>query len=230
MDFQGHCLSCWRGGVKCFYLLGVRDMLWPLLIIQRAFPFMWYDLGALFVYGPWNGVWLLFNRFPYGRKEHKSHSPSCHFITLKKKVEELTVEEFFKLQMERHKIIVVRTSGDSPYIWCYWHTEHDVNNSLTPAKILACSCENKRPLYHLWFTFHFLHSQKKSCNEAITKFEEAAKLRRADITKTAMGEEWQKNRRPWIRIGIVWEINCCWRVTDYFHSHVPPPMFSCNCL
>ncbi|XP_041819069.1 baculoviral IAP repeat-containing protein 5a [Chelmon rostratus] len=69
-------------------------------------------------------------------KEHKSHSPSCHFITLKKKVEELTVEEFFKLQKERHKSII-----------------------------------------------------NKSCKEAITKFEEAAKLRRADIIKTAMGEE-----------------------------------------
>lgn len=37
--------------------------------------------------------------------------------------------------------------------------------------------------------FIFFHSQNKSCNEAITKFEEAAKLRRADIIKTAMGEE-----------------------------------------
>nr|CBN81233.1 Baculoviral IAP repeat-containing protein 5.2-A [Dicentrarchus labrax] len=69
-------------------------------------------------------------------KEHKSHAPSCQFIALKKKVEELTVEEFFKLQKERHKFII-----------------------------------------------------NKSCNEAITKFEEAAKLRRADIIKTAMGEE-----------------------------------------
>ncbi|CAG04432.1 unnamed protein product, partial [Tetraodon nigroviridis] len=37
------------------------------------------------------------------KKEHKSHSPSCHFIALKKKVEELSVEEFVKLQMERQK-------------------------------------------------------------------------------------------------------------------------------
>lgn len=42
------------------------------------------------------------------RKEHKSHSPSCHFIALKKKVEELTVEEFIKLQKERHKFLIVR--------------------------------------------------------------------------------------------------------------------------
>lgn len=44
------------------------------------------------------------------RKEHKSHSAACHFISLKKKVEDLTVEEFFKLQKERHKFIVVRFS------------------------------------------------------------------------------------------------------------------------
>ncbi|XP_034716881.1 baculoviral IAP repeat-containing protein 5a [Etheostoma cragini] len=69
-------------------------------------------------------------------KEHKSHSPSCQFIALKKKVEELTVEEFLKLQKERQKFII-----------------------------------------------------NKSCNESISKFEEAAKLRRADIIKTAMGEE-----------------------------------------
>jgi len=31
--------------------------------------------------------------------------------------------------------------------------------------------------------------QNKTGNEAISKFEEAAKLRRADIIKTAMGEE-----------------------------------------
>ncbi|KAM9425317.1 baculoviral IAP repeat-containing protein 5a [Pholidichthys leucotaenia] len=29
----------------------------------------------------------------------------------------------------------------------------------------------------------------KSCNEAVTKFEQAAKVKRADIVKTAMGEE-----------------------------------------
>merc|ERR1712035_7226 len=69
-------------------------------------------------------------------KEHKSHSPSCNFMALRKKVEELSVEEFLKLQKERHKSII-----------------------------------------------------NKSCNEAITKFVEAAKLRRADIIKTAMGEE-----------------------------------------
>uniref|UniRef100_G3P5A3 Baculoviral IAP repeat containing 5a n=1 Tax=Gasterosteus aculeatus aculeatus TaxID=481459 RepID=G3P5A3_GASAC len=69
-------------------------------------------------------------------KEHKSHSASCHFMALKKKVEDLTVEEFFKLQKERHKFII-----------------------------------------------------NKSCNETITKFEEAAKLRRAEIIKTAVGEE-----------------------------------------
>lgn len=69
-------------------------------------------------------------------KEHMSHSPACHFINLKKKVEDLSVEEFFKLQKERHKNITM-----------------------------------------------------KSCKESIRKFEEAAKLRRVEIVKTAMGEE-----------------------------------------
>ncbi|XP_029954431.1 baculoviral IAP repeat-containing protein 5a [Salarias fasciatus] len=69
-------------------------------------------------------------------KEHKSHSPSCHFISLKKKVEELTMEEFFKLQKERQKFTV-----------------------------------------------------NKACKDAITRFEEDAKERRANIIKTAMGEE-----------------------------------------
>ncbi|KAM6951823.1 baculoviral IAP repeat-containing protein 5a [Aplochiton taeniatus] len=69
-------------------------------------------------------------------KEHSAHSPSCHFIALKKDITQLTVEEFIKLQREKHKFII-----------------------------------NKR------------------CNESITKFEEAAKLRRGEIIKTAMGEE-----------------------------------------
>ncbi|XP_068439830.1 baculoviral IAP repeat-containing protein 5a [Clinocottus analis] len=70
------------------------------------------------------------------QKEHVSHSPSCQFIALKKKVEELTVEELLKLQKERHKLMII-----------------------------------------------------KCCNEPVTKFEEAAKLRKADIIKTVMGED-----------------------------------------
>ncbi|XP_061080958.1 baculoviral IAP repeat-containing protein 5-like [Conger conger] len=66
-------------------------------------------------------------------KEHKSHSPSCAFILLKKSVDELTVEEFLKLQKERQKFLI-----------------------------------------------------KKTCNQVIEKFEEAAKSRRAEITKTAL--------------------------------------------
>ncbi|XP_051925748.1 baculoviral IAP repeat-containing protein 5a [Hippocampus zosterae] len=69
-------------------------------------------------------------------KEHKSHSPSCHFIALKKKVEELTVEEIFKLQLEKH-----------------------------------------------------IFEVEKSCNEGITKFKEAASVKRTEIIKSAMGEE-----------------------------------------
>ncbi|KAF5906394.1 baculoviral IAP repeat-containing protein 5.2-like, partial [Clarias magur] len=39
-------------------------------------------------------------------KEHKAHSPNCNFITLKKSVESLTVEEFLRLQKERQKFII----------------------------------------------------------------------------------------------------------------------------
>ncbi|XP_013879499.1 baculoviral IAP repeat-containing protein 5a [Austrofundulus limnaeus] len=69
-------------------------------------------------------------------KEHKSHSPSCHFIALKKKVEELTVEEFLHLEKEKLKFMI-----------------------------------------------------KKKGNEAIAKFEEAAKQKNTNIIKTALGEE-----------------------------------------
>uniref|UniRef100_A0A8C1FZX9 Baculoviral IAP repeat containing 5a n=1 Tax=Cyprinus carpio TaxID=7962 RepID=A0A8C1FZX9_CYPCA len=40
-------------------------------------------------------------------KEHKTHSPTCDFILLKKTVDSLTVEEFLKLQKERQKFIIV---------------------------------------------------------------------------------------------------------------------------
>nr|Q804H7.2 RecName: Full=Baculoviral IAP repeat-containing protein 5.2-B; AltName: Full=Survivin in Xenopus; Short=SIX; AltName: Full=Survivin2-B; Short=XSurvivin2B [Xenopus laevis]AAI69762.1 SIX [Xenopus laevis]AAI69764.1 SIX [Xenopus laevis] len=36
--------------------------------------------------------------------EHKKHSPSCLFIALKKKAEELTLSEFLKLDLEHMKI------------------------------------------------------------------------------------------------------------------------------
>ncbi|XP_007259356.2 baculoviral IAP repeat-containing protein 5a [Astyanax mexicanus] len=39
-------------------------------------------------------------------KEHKAHSPSCTFITLKKSVESLTVEEFLRLEKERQKFVI----------------------------------------------------------------------------------------------------------------------------
>lgn len=46
-------------------------------------------------------------------EEHRSHSPSCHFISLKKKVEELTIEDFFRLQRERRKTIVTKTCNEA---------------------------------------------------------------------------------------------------------------------
>lgn len=51
---------------------------------------------------------LLCCMFP--RKEHKTHSPNCDFILLKKAVDSLTVEEFLKLQKERQKFIIVSMS------------------------------------------------------------------------------------------------------------------------
>lgn len=75
------------------------------------------------------------------RKEHISHSPSCHFIALKKKVYELTLEEFARLQKERHKFIIVCTSGDSISLKLLTRT------TLNTDKML-CSCENKG-LWHL---------------------------------------------------------------------------------
>ncbi|XP_053496459.1 baculoviral IAP repeat-containing protein 5a [Ictalurus furcatus] len=46
-------------------------------------------------------------------KEHKAHSPSCNFITLKKSVESLTVEEFLRLQKERQKCIIKKMCGQA---------------------------------------------------------------------------------------------------------------------
>ncbi|XP_063817372.1 baculoviral IAP repeat-containing protein 5 [Pseudophryne corroboree] len=37
-------------------------------------------------------------------EEHKKHAPSCPFISLKKKAEEMTLSEFLKLDKERAKI------------------------------------------------------------------------------------------------------------------------------
>ncbi|XP_061841777.1 baculoviral IAP repeat-containing protein 5-like [Nerophis lumbriciformis] len=65
-------------------------------------------------------------------KEHKSHSSTCHFIALKKRVEEMTVEELLKIHREKQKNII-----------------------------------------------------RKQCDEAIKKFAEAAKMKRAEIIKTA---------------------------------------------
>ncbi|RXN02183.1 Baculoviral IAP repeat-containing protein 5.2-B [Acipenser ruthenus] len=39
-------------------------------------------------------------------QEHQRHSPACHFIALKKPVEELTLEELMKLQKERQKFLI----------------------------------------------------------------------------------------------------------------------------
>ncbi|KAL7850743.1 hypothetical protein SRHO_G00200920 [Serrasalmus rhombeus] len=46
-------------------------------------------------------------------KEHVSHSPKCHFILLKKAVEELTVEGFLKLQKERQKFLIMKNCNQA---------------------------------------------------------------------------------------------------------------------
>ncbi|XP_076854667.1 baculoviral IAP repeat-containing protein 5a [Brachyhypopomus gauderio] len=46
-------------------------------------------------------------------KEHKLHSPNCNFITLKKSVESLTVEEILRLQKERQKFVIKKTCNQA---------------------------------------------------------------------------------------------------------------------
>ncbi|XP_036613338.1 baculoviral IAP repeat-containing protein 5-like [Trichosurus vulpecula] len=43
--------------------------------------------------------------------EHKKHSPSCAFISIKKKIEDLTLEEFLKLDKERAKNMIVKETS-----------------------------------------------------------------------------------------------------------------------
>uniref|UniRef100_A0AAY5KIK5 Baculoviral IAP repeat-containing protein 5 n=2 Tax=Esox lucius TaxID=8010 RepID=A0AAY5KIK5_ESOLU len=45
-------------------------------------------------------------------KEHKSHSPSCNFICLKKGVTDLTVEDFIKLQKEKQKFHIKKAGKE----------------------------------------------------------------------------------------------------------------------
>ncbi|XP_021496217.1 baculoviral IAP repeat-containing protein 5 [Meriones unguiculatus] len=44
-------------------------------------------------------------------EEHKKHSPGCAFIAVKKKVEELTLSEFLKLDKERAKNKIAKESN-----------------------------------------------------------------------------------------------------------------------
>lgn len=63
--------------------------------------------------------------------------------------------------------------------------------------------------------FIAFQSQNKSCNEAVTKFEEAAKLRKAAIIRTAMGEEWRRVmtnvpfRSAFLHLCFVCLFSCC---------------------
>lgn len=57
------------------------------------------------------------------RQEHQRHSPACHFIALKKPVEELTLEELMKLQKERQKFLIV--SVLKLLVKCYTITQYN---------------------------------------------------------------------------------------------------------
>lgn len=52
------------------------------------------------------------------RKEHRAHSSQCDFVTLKKPVEELTVEEFLKLQKEKQKFQIVSRDLFERHVLC----------------------------------------------------------------------------------------------------------------
>ena len=54
------------------------------------------------------------------REEHKSHSGDCPFLSLKKSEAELTIEEFFRLEGQRHQNRLVslnRLDGFSQMPW-----------------------------------------------------------------------------------------------------------------
>ncbi|MGH0161277.1 UNVERIFIED_CONTAM: hypothetical protein FKN15_046800 [Acipenser sinensis] len=52
-------------------------------------------------------------------QEHQRHSPACHFIALKKPVEELTLEELMKLQKERQKFLIIFVAVNMSSNVCY---------------------------------------------------------------------------------------------------------------
>ncbi|XP_072259536.1 baculoviral IAP repeat-containing protein 5 [Pyxicephalus adspersus] len=61
-------------------------------------------------------------------KEHKKHSPTCLFLTLKKKAEEMSVTEFLKLDKERMKIKMQKAM--SKHIERFQTTAQTVRSSL----------------------------------------------------------------------------------------------------
>ncbi|KAK1794037.1 hypothetical protein P4O66_010938 [Electrophorus voltai] len=75
-------------------------------------------------------------------KEHKAHSPNCNFITMKKPMESLTVEEFLRLQKERQKFVIYVTlqSSENTSGFTEWEKQmqrmHDVIANLLPVSLV----------------------------------------------------------------------------------------------
>ncbi|XP_028912542.1 baculoviral IAP repeat-containing protein 5 isoform X2 [Ornithorhynchus anatinus] len=44
-------------------------------------------------------------------QEHKNHSPGCAFVALKKKIEDLTLQEFLKLDKQRAKNLIQKETS-----------------------------------------------------------------------------------------------------------------------
>lgn len=123
------------------------------------------------------------------------------FITLKKKVEDLTVKEFFNLQKEQCKFVVVSSQLTLKKMQAWTLSLLLFYNSISVCLFvfLTISRNSYMILVAVFVRssdhdpdFNAFQSQTKSCNEAVTKFEEAAKLRKAAIIRTAMGEEWRR--------------------------------------
>uniref|UniRef100_A0A8C2BXS1 Baculoviral IAP repeat containing 5a n=1 Tax=Cyprinus carpio TaxID=7962 RepID=A0A8C2BXS1_CYPCA len=79
-------------------------------------------------------------------KEHKTHSPTCDFILLKKTVDSLTVEEFLKLQKERQKFIIVSmsllTTCQPTFIYIELYTIVQLHIHIQENKSLSCRIHN----------------------------------------------------------------------------------------
>lgn len=75
-------------------------------------------------------------------------------------------------------------------VLCFFSISVYLASGLIPHTHKPSSTKKKKnPQHNLSSRFHLLLPQNKTCNEAVTKFEETAKRKRAAMIKTAMGEE-----------------------------------------